>query len=388
MKIIVFVLNAVAAFLIGTSIKLSIVSAVTLPIAFPGNAIVKVSPGSGTITVAVAAHGSNTTYMLSSGNYTKEHVNIPDGAQNIQFIGQGSAETIVKAADNSTAFRSNGSLKAVQVWNMTIDCNTDGSAWFGQGDYILLKNLLVKNYASTVRGKEDFIVFAFAGGNHTQTNFVVDSCRFTPSSSGNVDGTTVINLGAFRPDGSNYSRNNVTNCTFDTPTDTGTLYYHCVTSANLVSGCTFTAPSFSSGQFYFVEPGSWNGSRAFQDDSSSSCTLTNNTVHLESNWSFARDQTHSNGRLGIWNIIGNTISNGIVFQLGYGDGYPPNPSIVSVTIQHNILTSCTLADLDGSPDGAVGTMTISPNSTTKTVINESTRHPHKPSFWSWINAFL
>ena len=122
-----------------------------------------------------------------------------------------------------------------------------------------------------------------------------------------MDGTSVIATGAFRPDGSNYTNLTISNNLFDTPTDHGTLYYHCLGSAQHITGNVFVAPSFSNGQFWYEEAGSWNGNPTFQNNSSNTSTLTGNTVTLAPNWDFAGVVAHANGNNDNLVITGNTI---------------------------------------------------------------------------------
>ena len=57
------------------------------PTPFPGNTVVNVSPGSGTISAAVNANGGNTTYMLQNGTYIENNISV--NANHMQFIGSG-----------------------------------------------------------------------------------------------------------------------------------------------------------------------------------------------------------------------------------------------------------------------------------------------------------
>jgi hypothetical protein len=134
----------------------------------------------------------------------------------------------------------------------------------------------------------------------------------------------------------------VLNCTFNTPTDTGTLYYHCVPPVNEVSGCTFTAPSFAFGAFFYLEPGSYNGSAIPQSDQGSTYTLRENTVTLARNWAFDAVFNHSNGASGNHRIEDNKItgmgSGQNIFQLTGNAWSASGKTVTSVTIKGNTLS--------------------------------------------------
>ena len=72
-------------------------TATASPTPFPGNTVVNVSPGSGTISAAVNAHGGHTTYMLRNGTYVETNINV--NSNSMQFIGSGAANVTVKAAN-------------------------------------------------------------------------------------------------------------------------------------------------------------------------------------------------------------------------------------------------------------------------------------------------
>jgi hypothetical protein len=277
------------------------------PTPFPGNTVVNVSPGSGTISAAVNAHGGNTTYMLQNGTFIENNISV--NANHVQFIGSGAPNVRIQASGPGAGiFNGGGGTDFVTVWGMTIDLAVgNGSAIGGNFSDLLFQNVHVQNYSSIVQGQEDFPVYLFATG-YSPNNLTVDSCQFTPASSGNRDGTSVIATGEFRPDGGNYTNITLSNNLFDTPTDHGTSYYHCVGSAQHVTGNVFVAPNFTNGMFWYEEAGSWNGNPAFQSNASNTSTLTGNTVTLAPNWNFAGVVAHANGNNDNLVIAGNTIN--------------------------------------------------------------------------------
>lgn len=329
------------------------------PTTYPGNTVINVEADGSNWPTTLS---SNITYSLPAGTF--HSVNLPATLSNCQVFGAGMGVTTINANGNSTAFNGqigNGMMNNVQVCNLDVNCGIGGSFWAGQGSNILLLNCHSYGYASNILGQEHFNIYAFASGNVLESNFVVNGCRFTPSSTGNVDGTTVVALGAYRSDGSDYSGNLVTNCIFDTPTDHGTGYYHCIGLQTDVTNCTFTAPNFAYGGFTYNEPGSWNGQSVFQDDSSHTLNISGNHVTLAAGYPFVAIGTHPNGRSESFNITGNTISNGVVFGFQYVSGYPANPTTPSVVIQHNATTNTSMTNLGGAPSGSLGTLITSPN---------------------------
>jgi hypothetical protein len=259
-------------------------------------------------------------------------------------------------------FSINGGVSNVQFWGLDVDCGaTTRSAISGDGiSNLLIQQVYVKNYASTISGSEDFPIYLFAT-NHSYSGVLIDSCKFTQASSRNVDGTSVIATGAFRPNGINYSNVTISNCTFDTPTDPGTLYYHCVGSAQMIAGCTFTGPNFSNGGFFWNEPGSWNGSSLFQDNSDNTTVLQGNTVVLQNNnWHFCGLGIHKNGRAESFVINNaNNITGGIVFHVVFKDAGYQQPISRSVTIQHNTLSAATMTG--NVAPGDIAALVTSPN---------------------------
>jgi hypothetical protein len=229
---------------------------------------------------------------------------------------------------------------------MTIDlANGNGSAVGGDCSDFLLQNVHVQNYSSIVLGQEDFPIYLFATG-YSPNNQTVDSCQFTQSASGSVDGTSVIATGAYRQADSgnpaaNYTNLSLTNNLFDTPTDTGSQYYHCVGSAQTCSGNVFVAPNFSNGMFWYEEAGSWNGNPngILQSNASNTSTLTGNTVTLSPNWNFAGCHSHTLGINDNLVITGNTIngnsSSGAVINVVGGQGCPSSGAAISSLILQN-----------------------------------------------------
>jgi Glycosyl hydrolases family 16 len=312
-------------------------------------ATVQVNPGTGTIAAAVSAHGGNTTYLLQNGTFIENNINVPN---HVQFIGGGASSVTVRAASSGVSvFNFNNGTDLVTIWGMIIDlAGGNGSAIGGDVSDLLFQNVHVQNYASTVLHQEDFPVYLFATG-YSPNNVTIDHCQFTQAASGSVDGTSVIATGAYRPaDGgnpaANYTNLTVSNNLFDTPTDTGSAYYHCLGSAQQITGNVFVAPNFSNGQFWYEEAGSWNGNPngIFQSNASNTSTLTGNTVTLAPNWDFAGVVSHTLGANENLVITGNTIhgnsSSGSVVGIHSGQGCP-NPSqgfaITSLTLQNNAI---------------------------------------------------
>ncbi len=325
------------------------------PTPYPGNKIVHVSPGSDTLTDAVNANEANTTYVLSAGTYTLHHRgdNPPFlVANNMQFFGAGGNDrTIIQTtwSDEWAVFESAGNpVSGIQIWGLTIDeggNRSKGVDGYTNWYHCLVQNCHFRNYAASVRGRECFPI-AIEGD---ATGTVVDNCRFSPATSGNVDGTTVIGF---------VHGGTIANCTFDTPTDSGTLYYHCTGGAALVTGCKFVAPNdIAIGAFYYYEAGSGGGG----DDSASTYTIENNDLALNGMWSVANDNTHKNAKLGHFVIENNTVSGGQCFRLSNVDGYPSTPAVQSVTIKDNMFSRVTVVDTTDAPSGAIGRLLITPN---------------------------
>ena len=312
------------------------------PTPFPGNTVVNVSPGSGTISAAVNAHGGNTTYMLQNGTFIENNISV--NANHMQFIGSGAPNVLIQASGAGAGiFNGGGGVDFVQVWGVTIDLAVgNGSAIGGNFSDLLFQNVHVQNYSSIVLGQEDFPVYLFATG-YSPNNLTIDSCQFTPASSGNVDGTSVIATGEYRPDGGNYTNLTISNNLFDTPTDTGTLYYHCLGSAQQITGNVFVAPNFTNGQFWYEEAGSWNGEPGFQSNASNTSTMTGNTVTLAPNWDFAGVVAHANGNNDNLVITGNIIhgssSTGSVVAVYPGTCPTSGYAITSAIIQNNAIDS-------------------------------------------------
>jgi hypothetical protein len=314
----------------------------TPPATYSGNTVVNVSPGTGTIAAAVSAHGGNTTYMLANGTYTENNISV--NANYMQFIGSGAPNVLIQASGAGAGiFNGGGGVDFVQVWGVTIDLAVgNGSAIGGNFSDLLFQNVHVQNYSSIVLGQEDFPVYLFATG-YSPNNLTIDSCQFTPASSGNVDGTSVIATGEYRPDGGNYTNVTISNNLFDTPTDTGTLYYHCLGSAQQITGNVFVAPNFTNGQFWYEEAGSWNGEPGFQSNASNTSTMTGNTVTLAPNWDFAGVVAHANGNNDNLVITGNIIhgssSTGSVVAVYPGTCPTSGYAITSAIIQNNAIDS-------------------------------------------------
>jgi hypothetical protein len=313
----------------------------TPPATYSGNTVVNVSPGTGTIAAAVSAHGGNTTYMLANGTYTESNISV--NANHMQFIGSGASNVLIQASSAGDGIFNGGTCDFFQVWGVTIDLAVgNGSAIGGNFSDLLFQNVHVQNYSSIVLGLEDFPVYLFATG-YSPNNLTIDHCQFTPASSGNVDGTSVIATGEFRPDGGNYTNLTISNNLFDTPTDTGTAYYHCLGSAQQITGNVFVAPNFTNGQFWYEEAGSWNGNPAFQNNSSNTSTMTGNTVTLAPNWDFAGVVAHANGNNDNLVITGNIIhgssSTGSVVAVYPGTCPTSGYAITSAIIQNNAIDS-------------------------------------------------
>jgi hypothetical protein len=324
-------------------------TATASPTPFPGNTVVNVSPGSGTISAAVNAHGGNTTYMLQNGTFIENNISV--NANHMQFIGSGAPNVRIQASGAGAGIFNGGSgCDFVQVWGVTIDLAVgNGSAIGGNFSDLLFQNVHVQNYSSIVQGQEDFPVYLFATA-YSPNNLTIDHCQFTPASSGNVDGTSVIATGAYRPADqwnnqtpANYTNVSITNNQFDTPTDRGTSYYHCVGSAQQITGNVFIAPTFTNGMFWYEEAGSWNGRPTFQSNADNTSTMTGNTVTLAPNWDFAGVVAHANGNNDNLVITGNTIhgssSSGSVVAI-HPQACPSSGfAITSATITNNAIDS-------------------------------------------------
>jgi hypothetical protein len=312
--------------------------------------------------------------MLGDGTYDNVFATIPMAATNIQVIGNGPANTVVKFAesqdvDGTRRYGFNAgnegywgqNVNDIEFWNFTADCaganpsTSPGGFYYGQGSRQIFQGLVVKNYASTLKGQELFVVSALApldsSGNTMLGGEIatVNNCRFTPASANNQDGVTVVALAA-QPGTS------ATNNTFDPVTDPGTFYYHCMGYLALATGNTFTAGSVGAGEFWYTEPETGG-------QSSASVTITGNTVDLSNNlaYHFVGLYVHTNSSnplTGPITIEQNTVSNGYVYYVG---GEPPNSvgiPVQNLTIQHNYFTNVIEATFNGA---ATSNVILSPN---------------------------
>ena len=341
------------------------------PTPFPGNIVVNVSPGNGTISAAVNAHGSNCTYVLSNGNYTDANINC--SLNNVQFIGSSAANVTITVSGGGRPILFNGNNPGnhVQIWGLTMDAAGIESYIVAgpQLSNLLLQNCHIRNYASNLSGQECFPIYLFGNSNNT-SNQTVDSCQFTPSASNNHDGVTVVDCGALPPT-YNYTNITVSNNLFDTPTDTGTVYYHCMgSSVQNVTGNVWVAPNFSMAgltQFVYGEPGSASGSTGAQDNGSNTCTMTGNTVTLGPGSDFIGITMHPNGVEPSYAVHGNTINYGPGPSAGYVFGLYPYQGCS--TVQTNSVNSVVITNNYIDPlinpmtylGCEVGTIVTSPN---------------------------
>jgi hypothetical protein len=339
------------------------------PTPFSGNTIVNVSPGNGTISAAVNAHGGNTTYMLQNGNYTDGNINA--SLNHVQFIGSGPANVTVTSNGNSV-FNNGGTSNFCQVWGMTINmAGTIGQAVGGNFSNLLIQNVHIQNFGSK-SATETFPILLYGYGTYSPTNQTIDHCQFTAATSGNQGGISCIDPGAFAP--AAYTNIAITNNQFDTPTDTGINYYHCMgSSCNTVSGNVWVAPNFSmeSGNaFVYGEPGSASGGGT-QNSGGNNCTITGNTVTLGPIGYMVGITMHPNGVEPSYVITGNTVhgnsSDAPLFGLfNYqgcstvppASGSGPPVSVNSVTIQNNAIDSGVQVIAAGC---AIGTLVDTPN---------------------------
>jgi hypothetical protein len=332
--------------------RLAVAAAMPMPVSaptpYPGNAIVNLGPQNLT-NLAVRTH---TTYMLAPGMYSSSGCTIPgsDSGVNddhIQFLGAGIGQTIINVSGGHAAFwggnGGNGTITFVQIDGIEFDCgNQNNEAINTNGaNSVQFSNCLVKGYSSTVKGTELFPVYFTGPLGSVNTNVLIEGCRFTPGTWGNVDGTSVVSPTSVMP--GNDTGCQVLNNTFDEPTDPGTLYYHCTGPANLIQGNVFKADGNSRGfsQFCYLEPGS-QGTSAQTSDANLTCALTGNTIVLQPGSDFAGMQVHNNGQCGSFIIQGNDISmasgSGNVFHLITHNGPPlVPPAVKSVTLSGNTL---------------------------------------------------
>jgi hypothetical protein len=340
---------------------------VAAPTPYPGNTVVNVPPGNGTLAAAFNSHGANTTYVLSAGTYGVSNANNNPPfvvKANDQVIGanpdMNTDATIVQVQGSWTGgwgvfdSTSAGDGKGVQIYGITLDMGGSASqaGAEGRGTQLyasaapseLIQNCHFRNICSATRGQECFILLNDSGN-------IVDHCRFSYASSGNVDGHTTVANGT------------VSNCVFDTPLDRGILYFHCIGDPCTVTGCSFTAPpaSYGYGEFIYGEPG--NG----VNNGTPKSRASGNTVNLNNNpaAAFASIFCHTDMTTNWWggiDITGNVISNGVVFHAYFqGSLAGPQPEVVEVTIQHNTLTNCTLTAGTSGHNFGIGTLTTSPN---------------------------
>jgi hypothetical protein len=353
----------------GASCSAPVLDGGSSPTVIPGNAVVHLTPSQG----IPSTLSSNTTYMLGSGTYNNVFSAVPASAMNIQIIGAGAGSTIVNGGDTSNVdgqrrYIFNGgnigfrgqNISRFEVWNLTADCGggTYGpqGLFYGQGSGFVFQNLDVRNYSSTLKGQELFVI---ANSNPLDGNgneivpkgsgagILVNNSTFTPASHGNVDGVTVL--------GMSWAASQVSNNTFNPPTDQGTPYYHCTGWAAIATGNTYTGPSFNLDEsgFFYVEPGNVG-------QPTTAASITNNMVNLNNHSTgFVDIQSHSNATSPIFapiTVTGNTIINGTVMAV-WGS-FPSGTPIQNVTIQHNHFTNVTVTNFNGAASSDVIT---SPN---------------------------
>ena len=337
--------------------------------------------------------------MLANGNYND--VNINGALNNVQFIGSSAPNVTITVSGSGRPILFNGQNAAnnVQIWSLTLSAAGIESYILTASPItsLLLQNCHIRNYASNLSGQECFPIYLFGNNNNT-SNQTVDHCQFTPSSSNNFDGVTVVDCGALRPT-YNYTNITVSNNLFDTPTDTGTVYYHCLgSSVQNVTGNTYGAPNFSMAgltQFVYGEPGSASGSTGAQDNGSNTCTITGNTVTLGPGSDFIGITMHPNGVEPSYAVHSNTINYGPGPSVGYVFGLYPyqgcstvqTNSVNSVVITNNYIdprinpmtyAGCTVGTLLTSPNnGVVPTATPLPTPTAApTPIREEPKRQH------------
>jgi hypothetical protein len=281
------------------------------PAPFPGNAIVHVPPGLDTIPAYPSA---NTTYILSAGTYTLDRtVNILAGDQ---FLGAGKDVTIVKRASNTNIY-----TFMTPQWNfypydninfsdMTIDQNGAGyySAIQGFGNNWWLHNVHFIHMNSPALGHESFVVYLAINGasyGYNIKNVLVDYCDFdTPMTTGNADGTTLLNITSPNP---SRIQATVDHCTFSDFNGAGYLYVNATgLSTTLVTHSTFT----NLGVGIYAEPDPSIGNNYDGQNTEQSFNTFNNVQHV------AYAAMHPGGKLGTLSFHNNTIIN------------PPNSSAV------------------------------------------------------------
>jgi hypothetical protein len=237
----------------------------------------------------------------------------------------------------------------VQIRNLTIDSNVTGYGVSFTGNNILIDSIVDQDYAAPKSGIEHFEIYLIATAENlppsgTINHQVISNSAFTPATSGNVDGTSVITMGAGPVNGWTFTNCQVLNCTFNPPADSGTTYYHDITNANLVQGCTANLnTSIGIGEFYYNEPGSYDGLNSTPQNTTANMSIQNNTLTLGSNYAAVGFSYHSNGRLsGTVTVNGNTInqgggSGGDVFHMN-GSSFN-NPALANLVITNNFYPS-------------------------------------------------
>lgn len=339
------------------------------PTPFPGNTVVNVAPGNGTLAAAFNAHGANTTYMLSAGTYgVSNYNNTPPFVvqANNQVFGvnpdMNTDRTIIQMQGSWSGgwgifdSTNGGNGQDFQLWGVTIDMggSSNGAGAEPRGTQLYsnsepsgihIQNCHFINICSATQGQECFILL-------NDNSNTVDTCRFSYATSGNVDGHTTVAGGT------------VSNCVFDTPTDSNIAYFHCIGDPCTVINCTFTAPPSSVGafgEFIYGEPG--NGvPQGTPKSTASGCTVNLNNNPAAA---FASIYCHTNMTTNWWggiDVTNNTISNGTIFHAYVQGGLAgPAPEVTEVTIEHNTLTNCIPTSLPGGVNFGIGSLTASPN---------------------------
>jgi hypothetical protein len=336
----------------------------TPPATFSGNTVVNVSPGTGTIAAAVNTYGANHTYMLANGSYSEGNINC--ALNNVQFIGSGPANVTVTSNGNSV-FNNGGTSDFFQIWGITIDmAGTIGQAVGGNFSDLLIQNVHIQNFGSA-SATETFPIFLYGYDTYSPTNQTIDHCQFTAATSGNEGGITAIVTGAYLS--AAYTNVTISNNQFDTPTDTGINYYHCMgSSCNTVSGNVWVAPNFSmesGNEFVYGEPGSASGLNGeSQNLGSNTCTITGNTVTLGPIGYMVGITMHPNGVEPSYDITGNTVhgnsSDAPLFGLFNYQGCSTVQTncVNSVIIQYNAIDSGITVVAAGCD---IGTLVDTPN---------------------------
>jgi hypothetical protein len=307
----------------------------------------------------LATHSQNTIFHYAVGTYQTTGYSFrtrKSAGTNCQHFGAGVDKTVIQLVgavgptQDGIIFGSDYDATAdgFGLQNLTLDCNALGNPKFTNhlgeigaintaGSNILIRNIKVINFGTSLRGVECFVLTIIPGpalSYRSFDNIVVDSCIFTSPVQGNQDGLSCVTIAA--NSGVTLTNTSVTNCWFiDLASDFS--YSHAFfaeqCTGNYVQNCgvgTYTEPAS-------VQPTRW----LVQD---------NTFVNV---YSGAVVQFHATGKLQDLEFLDNTVvllntTARATYAVGIFE--PPEsisglrniPQLVNLTIQGNKVQAASL----------------------------------------------